>query len=100
MPSRRRLTLAPAVRAKLRPTQEHITSPRKESPAECARAREALSAAVAVAVEESGRPKPRHGVQPLSIKFWTADTDTEEEDDHLDSENDSSTAEFIAAAAG
>jgi hypothetical protein len=86
MPSRRRLTLA---------------LPRKESPAECARARElALSAAVAVAVEASGRPKPRHGVQPLSIKFWTADTDTEEEDDHLDSENDSSTAEFIAAAAG
>lgn len=52
-----------------------------------------------VAVESSGRPKPRHGIQPLTMKFWTAKTDSEEDDDdQVEEENDLSTIEFIATA--
>ena len=65
----------------------------------------ALSRAVALAVETSGRPKPVHGVEAIASKFWSSgDSDSESavDEDFLVEENSISTSEFIseAAAAG
>ncbi|CAO2150419.1 unnamed protein product [Urochloa humidicola] len=102
MPSRRRrLTLAPGLLARVRPTEERIQ--KKEYTAEdCSKGRQALAAVVAIAAEASGKPKQQHGVEALAYKFWAADesdsdSSVDEEIEVVD-EEDISTPEFIAQA--
>ena len=91
---RRRLTLAPATMHALRRSQaqdeEEVTE--KEEENRRAEGREALSRAVAMAVELSHRPHPVHGDR-IKSKFW-ATADESDQDDR----SDPSTPEFIQEA--
>ncbi|CAO2192437.1 unnamed protein product [Urochloa humidicola] len=103
MPARgRRLTLAPAVRAKLRPRPDAGEAD-AEPPRDIAKARAELSAMVEAVAAASSRPKPQHAVE---YRFWATgssdgeDSDAEEVDEEIIAEEeDLSTPEFVAAAA-
>ncbi|CAN6371606.1 unnamed protein product [Urochloa humidicola] len=111
MPSRgRRLTLAPTVRARLQPRSDKAkidAAGETTTTSDHAQARRALLEIAERAAEASGKPKPKHGVEPIASKFWaTGDSDSESsvdeeiviEEEAMEDEGEITTRQFIAEA--
>jgi len=84
---RRRLTLAPAIKAKLRPRLPS-SSVIKDSllDADYTSARAELSAIVESVAAICSKPPAKHGMEFPSSKFWRGNMDSDESDEEVDEE--------------
>ena len=84
---RRRLTLAPAIKAKLRPRLPS-SSVIKDSllDADYTSARAELSAIVESMAAICSKPPAKHGMEFPSSKFWRGNMDSDESDEEVDEE--------------
>ena len=84
---RRRLTLAPAIKAKLRPRLPS-SSVIKDSllDADYTSARAELSAIVESVAAICSKPPAKHGIEFPSSKFWRGNMDSDESDEEVDEE--------------